>query len=306
MKKIRSRHRKVFSLIILSFSYLAFTQNISAQTISSEDLSAKLEKRDSLLFNAAFNTCNMKEVESVLAKNFVFYHDEGLGAHTTSQSHKDFVESIQKNFCENKNMKMRREFVKGSSQVFLTDDNNAIQTGTQRFYILVQGESDKIVEESKFSRDWKKIDGDWKLAKELDYAVNTKFNTENTTALYKEIAHMDSVLFDAFNAHDVEKLKTLFTEDLEFYHDKGGLTRYEQNMNSFKENFARASDIHRELIAGSMEVYPIKDYGAVEIAAHRFCHLENGKDVCGTFKFVHVWQKKDGNWKISRVVSYDH
>jgi len=29
-------------------------------------------------------------------------------------------------------------------------------------------------------------------------------------------------------------LKTLFTDDLEFYHDLGGLTNYTQNMEAFK------------------------------------------------------------------------
>ena len=40
---------------------------------------------------------------------------------------------------------------------------------------------------------------------------------------------MDSVMFDAFIAQDIEKLKTTFSETLEFYHDKGGLSGYEQN-----------------------------------------------------------------------------
>jgi hypothetical protein len=37
---------------------------------------------------------------------------------------------------------------------------------------------------------------------------------------------MDSAIFDAFNAHNVERLMTMFTDDLEFYHDTGGLTDY--------------------------------------------------------------------------------
>ncbi len=37
-----------------------------------------------------------------------------------------------------------------------------------------------------------------------------------------------------------------------------------------------------------------------------FCHVENGKNECGTFRFVHIWQKKDGEWKISRAISYSH
>ena len=124
--------------------------------------------------------------------------------------------------------------------------------------------------------------------------------------LYKEIAHMDSVLFNAFNTHDLNRLKTLFTNDLEFYHDLGGLTNYAQNMKAFKNNFAKNNGLRRELVPGSLEVYPIKNYGAREIGAHKFCHEENGNSECGIFKFVHVWQKKDGEWKITRVVSYGH
>lgn len=296
---------KILSTVLLLVCIASF-EKISAQTVSPGELAAKLENKDSILFNAAFNTCNLNEVQAVLSKDFVFYHDGGYGAQTTSQSEKDFIESIQKNFCDNKNMKMKRELENGSAQVFLTDDNYAIQTGTQKFYVVIAGDGDKIVEESKFSRDWKKINGDWKMTKELDYAINSKFNNEPSSPLYKEIFHMDSVLFNAFNSHDLDKMKTLFSTDLEFYHDKGGLTNYSQNIEAFKENFSKISDLKRELVSGTLEVYPIKDYGAVEIGVHRFCHTENGKEICGNFKFVHVWQKKNGEWKLARIVSYDH
>lgn len=129
---------------------------------------------------------------------------------------------------------------------------------------------------------------------------------QDSPDLYKEIAHMDSVLFEAFNTHNLDKLKTLFTDDLEFYHDLSGLTGYQKNMESFKNNFDKNNGLKRELVQGSLEVYPIKDFGAMQIGSHKFCHTENGKLDCGTFKFVHIWQKKDGKWKISRVVSYDH
>jgi hypothetical protein len=124
--------------------------------------------------------------------------------------------------------------------------------------------------------------------------------------LYKEIAHMDSVVFNAFNTRNVDKFKTLFTEDLEFYHDKGGLTNYEHTINFLKTIAETNNQLKRELVKGSLEVYPIPGYGAMQIGEHTFCHLENGRQDCGTFKFVHIWQKKNGEWKISRVVSYGH
>ena len=132
--------------------------------------------------------------------------------------------------------------------------------------------------------------------------------TAVTGKLFDTIAQLDGALFAAFNAHDIEALMALFADDLEFFHDNGGLTNYRQTKDGFKSLFANNADtgLRRDLVKGSLEVYPIKDYGAIEIGEHRFCHIENGKDDCGTFKFVMVWQRKNDAWKISRVISYDH
>ena len=126
--------------------------------------------------------------------------------------------------------------------------------------------------------------------------------------LYDTIARMDSILFDAFNTRNLDKIKTLFSDSLEFYHDLGGVTNYDQNMNSFKKSFENQRKVRRELITGSLEVYPIKDYGAVEIGIHRFYGTESGqKEKIGSeARFLMVWQKQNGNWKISRVISYGH
>ena len=125
-------------------------------------------------------------------------------------------------------------------------------------------------------------------------------------SLYNEVAKLDSILFNAFNTRDIEKFKSFFSEDLEFFHDKGGLTNYEYTMNFMKDVAKNNNGLRRDLIKGTLEVYPIPGYGAIEIGQHRFCHLEDGKQDCGNFKFVHIWQKKNGEWKISRIVSYDH
>jgi len=124
--------------------------------------------------------------------------------------------------------------------------------------------------------------------------------------LFNEISHMDSLLFDAFNTRDIHQFERLFTKDLEFYHDKGGLTNYDQTIDFMKTTAKTNNQLRRDLVKGSMEVYPIPGYGAMEIAAHTFCHLEDGKENCGTFRVVHLWKKENGEWKISRVVSYGH
>ena len=128
------------------------------------------------------------------------------------------------------------------------------------------------------------------------------------TALHDTIAHLDSVLFGAFNTRNLDKIKELFSEDLEFYHDLGGVTNYQQNMENFKKSFDSERKVRRELVAGSLEVYPIHNYGAVEIGSHRFYGTEKGqKEKLGSeAKFVQVWQRIDSMWKVTRVISYAH
>ena len=124
--------------------------------------------------------------------------------------------------------------------------------------------------------------------------------------LFSEIAYMDSVMFEAFNTQNMSKFKSLFTEDLEWYQDNGGLIPYKTVFENFENNFKKEFKLTRTLVKGSLEVHPIKGYGAIEIGVHQFRHIENGKEEIGTFKFLMIWQNKDDQWKISRVVSYDH
>ena len=124
--------------------------------------------------------------------------------------------------------------------------------------------------------------------------------------LYREIEQMDEIMFNAFNEKDIEKFKSLFTSDLEWFQDNGGLLNYDTVFTNFSNMFKNENRLTRKLVKGTLEVHPIKDYGAIETGMHEFRHMENGKEEIGTFKFLMIWQKKDNQWKISRVVSYNH
>ena len=106
--------------------------------------------------------------------------------------------------------------------------------------------------------------------------------------LYNEITAMDTQLFETFNAKDMSKFKPLFTEDLEWYQDNGGLLSYDTVFANFEKMFKNENKLTRMLVKGSLEVYPIKDFGAIEVAQHQFRHMENGKEEVGTFKFVAI------------------
>ena len=126
--------------------------------------------------------------------------------------------------------------------------------------------------------------------------------------LYDTIAHLDSVFFSAFNSRNFDKLKTFISENLEFYHDLGGVTNYTQNMDAFKKAFESDRRVRRELVERTLEVYPIKDYGAVETGTHRFYATEKGQQekLSSEAKFVQLWQHQDGRWKITQIISYGH
>jgi len=179
--------------------------------------------------------------------------------------------------------------------------------GDHRFYITENGKETESGE-AKFIHVWKYENGEWRISRVFSYDHNAPDAKAASTsgALYHAIAVQDSGLFHAFNAHDIEQLKTFFSQDLEFYNDKSGLTNYDQTDENFKKMFDQNNGIKRELVPNSLEVYPIRDYGAIETGEHQFCHMENGKNDCGTFPFIILWQNQGGNWKVSRVISYNH
>jgi Domain of unknown function (DUF4440) len=142
------------------------------------------------------------------------------------------------------------------------------------------------------------------------FSLSKNLSAQTDKELYNKIAHLDSVLFNAYNTQDTTTMKMMFTEDLEWFQDNGGLLSYQTVMSNFQTMIERYkklnTPIRRDLVEGSLEVHPIKGYGAIHIGKHTFCHWENGKNDCGTFKFLMIWRNDKGVWRISKVVSYDH
>jgi hypothetical protein len=129
-----------------------------------------------------------------------------------------------------------------------------------------------------------------------------------TDPLFETISALDSAVFDAFNncssPEQLQKHASYFAPDVEFYHDTGGVTWSRQEMLT---NTAKnvCGNFRRELVPGTLEVFPIKDFGAIEQGSHRFCQFATGK--CeGIADFVIVWSNQYGHWQITRVLSYGH
>jgi hypothetical protein len=137
-------------------------------------------------------------------------------------------------------------------------------------------------------------------------AVPALESIQSQAELGKAIGALDAALFDAYNRCDLVKFASLIDDNVEFYHDQGGVTLGQANLTeSVKKNIC--GKVTRELVAGTLQVYPMKGYGAVEMGVHRFHHPgHEDTEGVGEGKFVHLWRYKDGAWKITRVISYDH
>jgi hypothetical protein len=123
--------------------------------------------------------------------------------------------------------------------------------------------------------------------------------------LFKTVQDLDSKLFDAYNHCDLATLGAMVSDDLEFYHDKTGLSvGKDLFIAAIKQNIC--SKVERSLVQSSLEVYPLNGYGAVEIGVHRFSHPGHPDDGLGEAKFITLWQNKNGSWKVTHAISYDH
>ena len=134
-------------------------------------------------------------------------------------------------------------------------------------------------------------------------------------SLEVDILKMDSLLFEGcFNNCDAELLEDIIAEDFEFYHDEGGINERADFISGFEKNICFSDDFKpiRKLQVGSTEVFPMKSggiiYGAIQKGKHEFYIKEPEKEMYLTnlAEFVHLWILEEDQWKLKRVLSFDH
>ncbi|SJZ63107.1 nuclear transport factor 2 family protein [Sediminibacterium ginsengisoli] len=144
------------------------------------------------------------------------------------------------------------------------------------------------------------------------FAEKSIAQVSKTDTLYKKVTALDSLVFtEGFNRCNLGVYDNIIAEDLEFYHDKGGITSGKAAfVASVKNNICNSkTPVKRTL--DSMQVYTMQGngqlYGAVQEGIHSFYHWGNNTWVkSGDARFLHVWLLDKGSWLLKRVVSYDH
>ena len=143
------------------------------------------------------------------------------------------------------------------------------------------------------------------------YAQEKEYDSRK---LFKDLTAMDSLVFNiGFNNCDTIQLRKILSDDLEFYHDQNGLLESKEMLiqqipNLCKMNYKPI----RVLVENSLKVFPLssngKMYGAIQTGEHEFYGEESDKPsyLTSTAKFTHVWVIDGHEWKLKRILSYDH
>lgn len=95
----------------------------------------------------------------------------------------------------------------------------------------------------------------------------------SSDALANIVRGLDSAVFDSFNrCSDPAQLArhaAYFAEDVECYHDNGGVTWDRDDMPARTCDNARGT-YRREPVTGTLDVHPITGFGAIATGTHRF------------------------------------
>jgi len=146
-------------------------------------------------------------------------------------------------------------------------------------------------------------------------SLTTFGQVEKSSELYKSIEIKDSLLFNVgFNNCDIKQFEILVSENFEFYHDQSGITNSKAEFISGIQNgLCKLTYKPKRILANNkMEVYPLEKngvlYGAIQTGNHNFYAVEESKAeyLTSVAKFTHVWILENGDFKLSKGLSYDH
>ena len=152
----------------------------------------------------------------------------------------------------------------------------------------------------------------------LPFLIAILFISNNTaqeatdSELYKTILSKDSLLFQVgFNTCDISQFENLLSADLQFFHDRDGISDRAKFLNDLKNGLCANPEIRqvkRILVKDKTEIFPMYKngtlYGAVQNGEHLF--YEGGENETGIAKFSNVWTLEKGDWKLTTSLSFDH
>lgn len=136
---------------------------------------------------------------------------------------------------------------------------------------------------------------------------------ENVEAIQRTVRQQDSLFWKGYNGCDSALQSSLIADDIEFYHDKGGITLGKAAMLKSIKNLCNGDfRLRRKAIDSTVKLHLLRAndtvYGALFTGEHVFYLTPKGKPerLDGHAPFANLWLLRNNQWKLSRVFSYDH
>ncbi len=134
------------------------------ESASEQSLKETILALDSALFSA-FNSCDIDRWRGFLDENIEFYQDNDDVTTTREELEASFLDRCDAAGRAN----LQRELVLETVEVHPIQGYGAVQIGSHRFWIMVDGSRDQLASTPKFVHLWRNRDGVWRITRVISY-----------------------------------------------------------------------------------------------------------------------------------------
>lgn len=128
-----------------------------------------------------------------------------------------------------------------------------------------------------------------------------------------EAEQVDARYWAAYNQVDPAGMNALVSDDVGFYHDRGGSLIGKAALSAVNNGMTTMQNhLRRVAVPGTVHVFLMRKgeevYGAVVTGEHQFYVIPKGKPefLAGRSYFTQLMTVKGKEWKITRIFSYEH
>ena len=141
--------------LLVNLCNFAFSQEVQIAS-SNNDLEEEIMEMDHLLFDVAFNNCDLETYKKLTSEDFEFYDDRSGLNKSIEIEIKSFEDRCSRQFA------VTRKLI--SSEVHVLGNYGALQIGEHEFY-----EDEKRVETSKFITIWERTENSWIMRRAISF-----------------------------------------------------------------------------------------------------------------------------------------
>jgi hypothetical protein len=128
-------------------------------------------------------------------------------------------------------------------------------------------------------------------------------STPGRSALHREVArsilYQDARLTHAYNQCELQTLHRMFSANGAMYLADG---RIQSPVREARD--AVCGKWRREVVPGSLHVYPLNTAAAIQVGEQRFCPMHTQSCDTRPAEFVAVWLYCDLHWQITDLISF--